>query len=277
MNTTWRAALASTVLATAATLTAAAGPAGAALVDLQLAPASGHPGTAVTVTGKCTDFIATSVELVVATIPPPVLLPVPVGSGGKWQASFTVPPGALAGPAPVTATCLPLLGTSVQTFTVTSPPASTTTTPTTQPPAGDGIPSPTTQPPAGGGDDGGGGNPPSSAPSPGAPGSPGTTVPSRNGAPRASEPAPGGDSGDDEHDDEHDDGESAPPEDGDATGDAREFSPTAGFVEEGESDAGVIDGLSWPVWALFVLLVAGGIAALAWDRALWRREPRDDT
>jgi hypothetical protein len=138
----WRAPRRPAVLvgALVATLLAAGStPAGAAIGPFQVQPGSGPPGTPVTITGSgcgpglvrvpSQDYVSVSSTTL------PLGLQVAVSANGSWSTTFTVPLGAPAVPAALTALCftdgLPSLTTvyTPGTFFVTAP-----TTPAPPPP-----------------------------------------------------------------------------------------------------------------------------------------------
>jgi hypothetical protein len=114
----------------------------AAITTFTMSPASGSPGTVVTVRGAgCSATLSVPSNDYVRLEAPTfqISMRVPVATNGSWHGSFTVPSNSSSGSGnPVAAVCvstgLPLLPPvyAPQRFTVTAPP-STTSPPTTAP------------------------------------------------------------------------------------------------------------------------------------------------
>ncbi|MBT9140877.1 MAG: hypothetical protein DDT30_01461 [Dehalococcoidia bacterium] len=115
-----------TILALVASLTAVMVAPAAAALPLAISPASGPPGTVVTLTGVVTGITAPAPGILTAVGPAPAHLPVitPVhfmtGAGGQIALIVTILPGAPLGEATFTATVG--IATATGPFTVTLPP-----------------------------------------------------------------------------------------------------------------------------------------------------------
>jgi hypothetical protein len=235
-----------------AVLTFAAVPAGAAIGPFQVSPASGPPGTAVTVSGGgCSPGLVrtpTQDYVSVSSTTLPLGMQVPVSASGAWSTTFTVPAGTLAAPAALTALCftdgLPSLTTlyTPGTFLVTTAPAPT---PTTSPPPSSAGP-PTTK---------------ATATTEAGSGTPGNRAGASSGTTSGgagTSAGGGGGSGDPDLI-----GTSAP---GSAAGD--EVGGVAGLRSpELTSDASSASGgIGWGWWLLLALLVSGAVGTWWWLR-----------
>jgi hypothetical protein len=146
------------------------GRAAAAVGPFSVAPASGPPGTSVTVSGVgCSPGLSVSqsqdyVSVSMATFT--IDAHAPVKAAGSWSTTLVIPANAPAGPITITAACmtdgLPSLVTQYtpQTFTVTAAATTTSTPPTTK-----AATTSTTAPGGSRGGSSGGGSNPGAAPS----------------------------------------------------------------------------------------------------------------
>jgi hypothetical protein len=173
------------------------GRAGAALLgSFGVSPASGPPGTVVTVSGTdCSPGLVVDQHdyvLIAAVHLLPDARRVRVDASGNWHDSFTVQAGALLGTVAIVATCftdgLPSLLTTYapQSFVVTAPSPPATSPPTTVAGSAGGTAPPSSSPSGGGGGSGG------SSGSPSAAGSGTPSVGSSSPGSGASSAAPGG-------------------------------------------------------------------------------------
>jgi hypothetical protein len=242
----------------AAVLAACAAPAGAAIGPFLVQPASGPPGTPVTVSGTgcgpglvrvpSQDYVSVSSTTL------PVAAQVAVSANGSWSTTFTVPLGTPPLPAALAALCftdgLPSLATiyTPGTFLVTAP-----TTPVGPPPP----PTATSPPPQGPTTTTGSGSKGSGSTSPD--GTAGATA--RRGGSRSAAGDGNGRLG-----------TSAP-----AAGDAPGPDAVAGLRSpELTSDAsGAPGGVGWGWWLLLLALIAGGAGAWLWARHRHARAPGD--
>jgi hypothetical protein len=236
------------VVVVAAALGAPAGIADAAIGGVHVQPASGPPGTHVTVSGTgCNPGLVRSASqdyVSVTSTTGPAGAHAPVDGSGGWSTTFTVPSGAVALPAAITAACftdgLPSLTTIYlpATFSVTAGTAPGSAPPGSTTPAGP-VNGPTTTRSSGAA---GSGASPTPAGTP-------VTVESAGGSPAGSA-APG-----------------ASTAAGDATP-ARSHARAAGLrsPELAARHANGPGGVSWWWWVVLVLLVAGTAGAWLWVR-----------